>query len=328
MSVMLENAVVNCAAYCEGIRVPNVDIDNISEILNQPDKFVWIGLHEPGTELLSKIQKQFDLHDLAVEDTHRAHQRPKIEAYGDTLFIVLRTVQMHEKQIDLGETHFFVGRNFIITVRHGSSLAYTDVRTRCESTPQLLQKGPAFALYAVMDAIVDQYFPVIDALGEELENLEEKIFDETFRRETTAQIYHLKHQLLDVKRSVSPLIDICNRLMRFDLKLIEEETRPYFRDVYDHSIRINEMVDNSRDLLSTALEANLSLISISQNEVSKRFAGWAAIIGIPTMVAGVYGMNFKHMPELDWQLGYPVVMVLTFGTCVALYIRFKRSGWL
>lgn len=326
--MVLENAIVNCVAYCEGIRVASLDIDNVSEILRQPDKFVWIGLHEPGSELLAKIQKQFGLHDLAIEDTHRAHQRPKIEAYGDTLFIVLRTVQMHEKQIDLGETHFFVGRNFIITVRHGSSLAYTDVRTRCESTPQLLKKGPAFALYAVMDAIVDQYFPVVDALGEELEDLEERIFDETFRRETTAQIYHLKHQFLDVKRSVSPLIDICNRLMRFDLKLIEEETRPYFRDVYDHSIRINEMVDNSRDLLSTALEANLSLISISQNEVSKRFAGWAAIIGIPTMVAGVYGMNFKHMPELDWQLGYPIVMVLTFGTCVGLYIRFKRSGWL
>jgi magnesium transporter len=325
---MLENAIVNCAAYCEGIRVPDVNIENISEVLMQPDKFVWIGLHEPGTELLASIQKQFGLHDLAIEDTHRAHQRPKIEAYGDTLFIVLRTVQMHDKQIDSGETHFFVGRNFIITVRHGSSLTYTDVRARCESTPHLLQKGPGFALYAVMDAIVDQYFPVIDALGEALEDLEEQIFDETFRRETTAQIYHLKHQFLEVKRSVSPLIDICNRLMRFDLKLIEEETRPYFRDVYDHSIRINEMVDNSRDLLSTALEANLSLISISQNEVSKRFAGWAAIIGIPTMVAGVYGMNFKYMPELDWRLGYPVIMILTLGTCIGLYIRFKRSGWL
>jgi magnesium transporter len=325
---MTGNVIVNCAAYCEGIRVPDVDIDNISEILNQPDKFVWIGLHEPDKELLTRIQKLFGLHDLAIEDTHRAHQRPKIEAYGDTLFIVLRTVQMHEKHIDLGETHFFVGRNFIITVRHGSSLAYTDVRTRCESTPHLLQKGPAFALYAVMDAIVDQYFPVIDALGEELENLEEKIFDETFRRDTTAQIYELKRQFLEVKRSVSPLIDICNRLMRFDLKLIEEETRPYFRDVYDHAIRINEMVDNSRDLLSTALEANLSLISISQNEVSKRFAGWAAIIGIPTMVAGVYGMNFKYMPELDWRFGYPIVLIVTAGVCVGLYVRFKRSGWL
>ena len=325
---MEENAIVNCAAYCQGVRVASVEIDEISEILKQSDKFVWIGLHEPGTGLLAKIQKQFGLHELAIEDTHRAHQRPKIEAYGDTLFIVLRTVQMNEKRIDLGETHFFVGRNFIITVRHGSSLAYTEVRTRCESTPQLLQKGPGFALYAVMDAIVDQYFPVIDALGEELENLEEKIFDETFRRDTTEQIYELKRQFLEVKRSVSPLVDICNRLMRFDLKLIEEETRPYFRDVYDHSIRINEMVDNSRDLLSTALEANLSLISISQNEVSKRFAGWAAIIGIPTMVAGVYGMNFKYMPELDWRLGYPIIMIVTAGICIGLYFRFKRSGWL
>ncbi len=325
---MEENAVVNCAAYCEGRRVANIGIEDIGEVLKQPDKFVWIGLHEPGPEMLATLQKEFGLHDLAIEDAHRAHQRPKIEAYGETLFIVLRTIQMVNKQIELGETHFFVGHNFIITVRHGSSLAYTEVRARCESTPQLLQKGPGFSLYAVMDAIVDQYFPVIDALAEELENLEEKIFDENFRRETTAQIYHLKHQLLDVKRSVSPLIDICNRLMRFDLKLIEEETRHYFRDVYDHAIRINEMVDNSRDLLSTALEANLSLISISQNEVSKKFAGWAAIIGIPTMVAGVYGMNFENMPELKWPLGYPLVMIITFGSCVALYFRFRRSGWL
>ncbi len=179
-----------------------------------------------------------------------------------------------------------------------------------------------------MDAIVDQYFPVIDELEQELGAVEEKIFDEKFRRETTQEIYQLKRQLMDVKRAVSPLIDICNRLMRFDLKLIEPETRPYFRDVYDHSIRINEMVDNARELLSTALEANFSLISISQSEVSKRFAGWAAIIGIPTMVAGVYGMNFKHMPELDWRLGYPVVMTLTIGSCVALYMLFRRSGWL
>src|SRR6478735_10221937 len=325
---MEENAIVNCFAYCEGRRVANVELDEINEVLKQSEKFVWIGLHEPSAEMLGKIQKEFNLHDLAIEDTLRAHQRPKVEAYGDTLFVVLRTVQMNEKEIDLGETHFFVGHNFIITVRHGSSLAYTEVRARCESTPHLLQKGPGFALYAVMDAIVDQFFPVVDSLAEELECLEEKIFDEKFRRETTAEIYHLKHQLLDVKRSVSPLIDICNRLMRLDLKVVQEETRPYFRDVYDHAIRINEMVDNSRDLLSTALEANLSLISISQNEVSKRFAGWAAIIGIPTMVAGVYGMNFKVMPELNWPLGYPIIMLFTFGTCVALYFRFKRSGWL
>lgn len=322
------DAVVNCAAYCEGRRVASVEIGNIGEVLKKPDQFVWIGLHEPDTEMLKLIQREFGLHDLAIEDAHRAHQRPKLESYGETLFIVLRTAQMNGPRIDLGETHFFLGPNFIITVRHGSSLAYTEVRSRCESTPDLLRKGPGFALYAVMDAIVDQYFPVIDELEEELGAVEEKIFDEKFRRETTEEIYQLKRQLMEVKRAVSPLIDICNRLMRFDLKLIEPETRPYFRDVYDHSIRINEMVDNARELLSTALEANFSLISISQSEVSKRFAGWAAIIGIPTMVAGVYGMNFKHMPELDWQLGYPMVMTITVGTCIALYLLFRRSGWL
>lgn len=322
------DAVINCAAYCEGRRVASVEIGDIREVLKKPDQFVWIGLHEPEAEMLQQVQREFGLHDLAIEDALRAHQRPKLEAYGDTLFIVLRTAQMNGPRIDLGETHFFLGSNFIVTIRHGSSLAYTEVRSRCESTPDLLRKGPGFALYAVMDAIVDQYFPVIDELEQELGAVEEKIFDEKFRRETTQEIYQLKRQLMDVKRAVSPLIDICNRLMRFDLKLIEPETRPYFRDVYDHTIRINEMVDNARELLSTALEANFSLISISQSEVSKRFAGWAAIIGIPTMVAGVYGMNFKHMPELDWRLGYPVVMTITIGTCIALYLLFKRSGWL
>lgn len=322
------DTVVNCAAYFEGRRVASVGLNDISDVLKQSGKFIWIGLHEPDTAMLQKIQQAFGLHDLAIEDAHRAHQRPKIETYGDTLFIVLRTVQMKEHRIDLGETHFFLGHNFIVTVRHGSTLAYTDVRARCESTPDLLGKGPAFALYAIMDAIVDQYFPVIEALGEKLSDLEDRIFNESFKRETTAEIYQLKRQLMDVKRSVSPLVDICNRLMRFDLKLIEEETRPYFRDVYDHSIRINEMVDNARELLSTALEANLSLISISQNEVSKKFAGWAAIIGIPTMVAGIYGMNFKFMPELNWEFGYPVVLVMTLGFCALLYSLFKRSGWL
>lgn len=320
--------IINCAAYKEGRRLDNIDINTIGSELNDPDKFVWIGLHEPTTAMLAKLQVEFGLHDLAIEDTHRAHQRPKLEAYGDTLFIVLRTVHMNQDEVELGETHFFLGKNFIITVRHGSSLPYTDVRTRCESTPDLLKKGPGFALYAVMDYIVDQYFPLVDNLAQKLEMLEEKIFDETARRETTSEIYHLKQQLMEVKRAVSPLIDVCNRLMRFDLKLIEEETRVYFRDVYDHAIRINELVDNSRDLLSTALEANLSLISISQNEVSKKFAGWAAIIGIPTMVAGIYGMNFRFMPELQWRLGYPLIMTVTFGFCVALYFRFRKSGWL
>jgi magnesium transporter len=324
------SAVVNCIAYADGRRDQNLKIENISEALRQPDRFIWIGLHEPSEEMLQHVQKEFGLHDLAIEDAHRAHQRPKIEMYGDSLFIVLRTAQLNNQQrrTEFGETHFFIGSRYIVSVRHGSSLSYTNVRARCEATPQLLRKGPAFALYALMDSIVDQYFPIVDALEQELQALEEKIFSETFSRETTAQIYDLKRQLLEVKRAVSPLIDICNRLMRFDLEFIPVDTQPYFRDVYDHAIRINEMVDILRELLTTALEANFSLVSISQNEVTKKFAGWAAVIALPTMIAGIYGMNFQWMPELSWRYGYPLILILTTALCIFLYVRFKRSGWL
>ena len=322
------DCVVNCSAYSRGRKADTVEIDDVGEVLKQKDTFVWIGLQDPGDHMMKRIQQVFGLHDLAIEDAHRAHQRPKIEAYGDVLFIVMRTAQMNGPTIDFGETHFFLGKGFIVSVRHGSSLSYIDVRARCESTPHLLQKGPAFALYAVMDFIVDQYFPVIDAIGDELAKVEEMIFEQTSKRETTQHIYLLKRQMLEVKRSVSPLIDICNKLMRLDLALIDDETRPYFRDVYDHVVRINEMVDNARELLSTALEANLSLISISQNDVSKRFAGWAAIIGVPTMIAGIYGMNFEGMPELSWSYGYPFVLGLIISTCGLMFYLFRRSRWL
>jgi len=323
------DSVINCAAYTGGRRVASIPIKDISEHLSDPNGFVWIGLFDPDEPTLKQIQEEFQLHDLAIEDAHRAHQRPKLETYGDTLFIVVRTVQINgAHQIDFGETHFFLGKNFIVSIRHGSSRAYSEVRSRCESAPHLLKKGPGFALYAVMDSIVDGYFPVIDELEGELETLEERIFSEKPSRESTRQIYDLKRRLVDVKRAISPLIDMCTRLMRFDLDLIPEDTRPYFRDVYDHVVRINEMVDSSREILGSALEANFSLISLSENEIQKRFAGWAAIIGVPTMVAGIYGMNFNDMPELHWHYGYPVVLSVTIGLCVVLYLLFKRSGWL
>jgi magnesium transporter len=324
------SSVINCVAYANGQRMNAVQIDEISEVLKRPGQFVWIGLNEPDEAMMAQAQEEFGLHELAVEDAHRAHQRPKIEAYADSLFIVLRTAEMTKGQarVSFGETHFFLGPNFIVTIRHGSTLSYADVRSRCESTPHLLSKGPSFALYAVMDSIVDRYFPIVHELSEELERTEEKVFSGKPNRETITQIYQLKRELLEVKRAVSPLIDICNRLMRFDLALIPEETRPYFRDIYDHAIRINEMIDNTRELLTSVLEVNFSLISVSQNDVSKKFAGWAAIIGVPTMVAGIYGMNFSFIPELSWHYGYPVVLLVTATLCVILYFRFKRSGWL
>jgi magnesium transporter len=323
------SGVVNCAAYAGGRRVTDVEIEDISEVLKQPDRFIWIGLHEPKEALLRQVQQEFGLHDLAIEDALSAHQRPKLERYGDSLFVVLRTAYMNHEpgEIEFGETHLFVGSNYVISVRHGSSLSYAAVRSRCETTPQLLSKGSGFVLYALMDFIVDQYFPIVDVLEDELEALEADIFGDALSRDTTQRIYRLKRRLLEVKRAVSPLVDVCNRLMRFDLALIPEDTRPYFRDIYDHVIRINEMVDIQRELLTTALEANLSLIAVAQNDVMKRLAGWAAIIAVPTMIAGVYGMNFEFMPELRWPLGYPLALGMMLGACGVLYVYFKRSGW-
>jgi magnesium transporter len=321
--------VINCAAYSKGRRSSNVELHEVHEVLKEANQFVWIGLHEPSEEVLNQVQLEFGLHDLAVEDAHNAHQRPKVELYGETLFVVLRTAQMSkDHHIEFGETHFFVGPNFIVIIRHGSTVSYANVRSRCESTPHLLSKGQGFVLYAVMDFIVDQYFPVIDELEQALQVVEDKVFKEKPSRTTTEHIYQLKRELLEVKRAISPLIEIGNRLMRFDIKCISEETQPYFRDVYDHVIRINEVVDNTRELLNTALEANFSLISISQSDVSKKFAGWAAIIAVPTMIAGFYGMNFRFMPELDWHYGYPVVVAFTITSCILLYFFFRRSGWL
>jgi len=268
---------VTCVAYAGGRRIGEVSIPDISEVLKLPDPFVWLGLVEPDEEMLAEIQQEFSLHDLAIEDAARAHQRPKLERYGDSLFVVLRTAHLDPTTggIDYGETHLFVGPNYIVSIRHGRSLPYTDVRTRCEASPDLLAKGPGFVLYALMDFIVDQYFPLVDAFEDKLGALEDNIFSQTLTRETTEQIYQLKRELLEVKRAVAPLVDMGNRLVRADLTLIPDAARVYFRDVYDRAIRINEMIDTIRELLTTALEANLSLISVSQNEAMKRLAAWA-----------------------------------------------------
>ena len=321
--------IINCAAYQNGHRIADVELNNVHEVLKKSNQFVWIGLHEPSEEVLERVQEEFNLHDLAIEDAHLAHQRPKIELYGDTAFIVMRTAQKNpQNHIEFGETHFFVGKNFIVSVRHGSQVAYTEVRSRCESMPELLSKGQGFVLYAIMDFIVDRYLPVVNDLEKDLEIIEDKIFKEKPNRETTEQIYQLKRELLEIKRAVSPLVDICNRLMRFDMKSISSQTQPYFRDIYYHVVRINEIVENTRELLNTALEANFSLISISQNDTSKKFAGWAAIFAVPTMVAGFWGMNFRFMPEAELEYGFYLVIFGAIAACALLYYLFKRSNWL
>ena len=321
--------VVNCAAYAQGRRLADLPLSDVSETLQASDRFVWIGLYEPDAEILRQVQQEFGLHDLAVEDALGAHQRPKLEQYEGSLFVVLRTAQLGaDGHLEFGETHLFVGPRYLISVRHGSAKSHVALRARCESTPHLLSKGPGFVLYALMDFIVDQYFPVVEGLEERLDELEEEIFGERFTRDTTANIYRLKRDLLSLKRAVSPLVDVCNRLMRFDFAVIPEDTRLYFRDIYDHVLRVNENIDTLRELLTSALEANRSLVSVSQNEDTKRLASWAAIIAVPTMIAGIYGMNFTSMPELQWTYGYPIVMGLMVAACAGLFVGFKRSGWL
>jgi magnesium transporter len=323
--------IVNCVAYSGGARVREVPLEETSEVLKQTDGFVWIGLYEPDEELLRQVQAEFGLHDLAVEDAHRAHQRPKIEEYADSLFVVLRTAQTADDGCDVrfGETHIFVGARYVVTVRHGASLSYGEVRARCESSREHLRQGPGFVLYAIMDFVVDHYFPIVDALEEELTQLEDRIFSgASHGKEIAHRIYRLKSQMLVLKRAVSPLIEVCNRLVRFDRTLIQPETRLYFRDVYDHVIRINESVDNMRELLTSALETNLALVSVRQNEVMKRLAAGAAMVAVPTLIAGIYGMNFEVMPEIKWAFGYPFSLGLMLASCAALYYVFRRANWL
>ena len=328
--------VVNCAAYQGGCRVADIDIEHDAAAAldlvpsgdaARADRFVWLGLHEPSEELLRRVQTRFGLHDLAIEDAHSAHQRPKLEVYGPSLFVVLRTAQWQASKIQYGETHIFAGRGYVVTVRHGASLSYADVRARCEGAPAMLRIGESFVLYSLMDFVVDNYFPIIDALEAEVDALEGEVFAQASGREDIERIYEVRRELLVLRRTVSPLLDVCDRLMRFDVPLIEADIRPYFRDVRDHVIRVDERIDDLRELLTSAMETNLLLASVRQNDVMKKLAGWAGILAVPTAVFGLYGMNFESMPELRSPYGYPAVVAAVACLCGYLYYRFRRAGW-
>lgn len=325
------SGVIDSAAYENGVRIAKVPVDELRHAWHDSDRFLWVGLYEPSEELLSNIQQAFGLHDLAIEDAHRAHQRPKLEIYADSLFVVMRTARLSEAgehRIEFGETHVFIGPRYVITVRHGSLKSHVGLRARCEAAPQLLAKGEGFVLHSLMDFIVDQYFPVIDAMEKELDDLEEQVFSGRFIRSVTARLYHLRRDLLSLKHAVIPLMDVSSQLARINSPLIMPDTRPYFQDVHDHVIRIADVIDNLQQLSHMALEANLALISVAQNEDTKRLAAWAAILAVPTLIAGLYGMNFKNMPEIELTYGYPIVMVVMFTLCGLLYRWFRKVGWL
>jgi magnesium transporter len=321
--------VIASAAYRNGVRVGDVPLCELAKARENHDWFLWVGLHEPSEEVLQIVQKAFGLHDLSVEDAHKAHQRPKLEVYGDDLFVVLRTARLidGENRIEFGETHIFAGERYLVSVRHGSVISHLGVRARCEATPELLARGPGYVLYSLMDFVVDHYFPVVEQLEGELEELEQLIFAEKYDRAATPRIYRLKRNLLSLKRTVTPLVGVTGHLMHHTA-FIPKEAQVFFRDVNDHVIRLAEIIDSLQELSSTALAANLSLIQLSQNQDTRKLAAWAAIIAVPTMLAGVYGMNFEKMPELKWDYGYPMVIGIMLTLCFLLYRGFRRYGWL
>lgn len=321
--------VANCAAYgADGRKVRDITLDEISDFLARPDGFVWVGLVEPGEALLEQMQDEFGLHELAVEDAHSAHQRPKIEAYGDSLFVVAQTAQLSEGNIGFGETHIFVGKRYLLSVRHGASQTYAPARRACEQTPEHLALGPSYALYSILDFIVDNYLPIVQDFKEELGELETDVFDEAAHRDVTRRLYDMQRELLTLKLAANPLQDILGQLVRLHPEVVRDEVRLYFRDVQDHITRVSDAINAMREMLGAAMNVNLSLITVRQNEVVKRLAGWAALLAAPTLMASWYGMNFHDMPELSKPWAYPVIIGVTLAVCGALFIALRRAKWL
>lgn len=325
----LPGCVVNCAAYDRNGKRRDITLDQISDVLASDDGgFVWVGLYEPEDSLLDKLQEEFHLHDLAVEDAQNAHQRPKVEGYGSSMFVAVHTAQLLDGHVRFGETHMFVGARFLLTVRHGASLSYAPVRARFEREPEMLAQGSAAALYGVLDFIVDNYEPIVEAFRDELNALEKDVFAETYRRETILKLYELKKELTQMRLAVAPMQDIVAQLSRTPVVQFGDESKLYLRDVLDHVVRLNESIDTLREMLTAAMGVNLSLVTIAQGEIVKKLAGWAALLAAPTLIASWYGMNFAHMPELAGRYSYFILIGVIVLVCLGLYRYLKKVRWL
>ncbi len=319
---------INCVAYENGSRVADLTIEEISEYLARPGCFVWVALSDATPEELDKMKVEFSLHELAVEDARHGHQRPKIEDYGDSLFVVMHLLEMTSDGFSVGEVHIFVGGNYVLSVRNHSRQHFIAVRERCEREPHLLRQGAGFVLYALMDATVDRYFPIIERLESDLEEIEAQIFAKGAARTNIKRLYELKTRIMQLKHAVAPLMEETGKLFGGRGPGICASSREYFRDVHDHLARINTSIDNVRDTITTAIQVNLSMVAIEESEDNKKLAAWAGIFAVATAFAGIWGMNFKAMPELDWEFGYPAALGVIVFSSLFLYWRFKRSGWL
>ena len=319
---------INCVAYEEGRKLADIDKHDIKTYLQRPGCFVWVALRDATAEELAEMQEEFDLHPLAVEDARQGHQRPKVEEYGDLLFVVVNTVDVAGDELKTGEVDIFVGRNYVLSVRQHSEQSFLGVRARAEREPELLRNGSGYVLYALMDAVVDRYFPVLDAVETELETNEQQIFAAKDPRDTIESLYYVKQKLTTLKHATGPMLEYSGRLFGGRVPQVCAGLGEYFRDVYDHLVRVNQSIDSARDTVSTAIQVNLGLVQISDTEVTKRLAAYGALVAVPTMIVGIYGMNFEHMPELKWSYGYPVVLAVMAAIDGFLFWRFRKARWL
>jgi len=320
---------VNCATYQDGRKVADISVQDIRASLTQPNSFVWVALKDPEPAELLQLQEEFALHELAVEDAQHGHQRPKLEEYGVSLFVVMHTIELggEGEELQTGEVSVFVGRNYVISVRRGTRQGFVNVRRRSEDEPELLRHGPAYVLYALMDAVVDRYFPVIDALTEEIELLEETIFAGQTTRANIAALYGLKRKLTRLEHASVPLLEVTGKLYGGRVPPTCVNLQDYFRDVHDHLSRLEQSIDHLRDMVTTAISVNLSLVTLQENEIVKRLAAYASLVAVPTLIAGVYGMNFDYMPELRMRWGYPMALAMMVAADGYLVYRFKRAKW-
>jgi len=319
---------VNCVAYQDGRKLADIPKEEIGDYVKRPGCFIWVALFEPSADDLQEMREQFGLHELAVEDATHGHQRPKLEEYGDSLFAVLQSVELKGDEMQVGELEVFVGPNYVLSVRTHSERGFQSVRTRCEREPHLLKHGAAFVLYALVDAVVDRYFPVLDALECELERIEEQIFKHNTARSNIEGLYSLKQKLMTLKHAVEPLMEAVGKLRGGRVPRLCAGMEEYFRDVFDHLQRINTAIESIRDMQTTAIQVNLGMINLNETEVTKKLAGWAAMIAIPTLIAGIYGMNFKDMPEYDLPYAYPMCIAIMIALDLALYFWFRKIKWL
>jgi magnesium transporter len=319
---------INCVVYQEGRKLADIAVEDIGEHVRRPDCFVWVALRDATDEELRQMQAEFGLHDLAVDDARNGHQRPKLEEYGDTLFTVMQLIEPEQGEWHIGEVAVFVGRNFELSVRNGSRQHFLGVRERCEREPELLRHGAGFVFYALMDAVVDRYFPLLDTIETELEGIEAQIFERGSARWNIQRLYALKRRATMLRHAVAPLLEVAGKLHGGRVPAVCAGTQEYFRDVEDHLARINAAVESIRDTIGTAIQVNLSTVTIEESETTKRLAAWAAIFAVSTALAGIWGMNFENMPELKWKYGYFAALGLIASAAGILYWRFRRAGWL